>query len=414
MRWGAVKSFKYANIRFQFPTDKIPSMQTQLATAQGEFTLHRYPRQPNDTLRAWDAADELLLDHVEQLVQTTDIEKANSAINQKTPRVLIINDQFGALSCALNTFEPLVINDSYIAQQAILENLAANNLTSVQQQAPLDTLTGVFDIVLIKVHKSLAQLEDLLHKLRPHLCANSIIVGAGMVKMIHSSTLKLFSNIIGSTTTSLAKKKARLIFCQFDESLQPPSNPYPSSFELDNSEWKIQSYANVFSQGKLDIGCRFFIEHLPSSNQQQTIIDLGCGNGLVGLTAAKQNPQAQIAFYDESTMAVASAELNYRTLFPDSNNASFHLDDCLSNRAKNSADIILNNPPFHQQNVVSDAIAWRMFKQSFEVLNNNGELWVIGNRHLDYAQKLKKLFGNCQTMATNNKFVVIKSIKKVN
>jgi 16S rRNA (guanine1207-N2)-methyltransferase len=388
-------------------------MQTQLAAAQGEFTLYRYPRQSDDTLRAWDAGDELLLSHINHLENPIESDDTHRILFPKAPRVLIINDQFGALSCALNHFKPVVINDSFIAQQAIAENIKANKLNTVKQLAPLDKLEGVFDLVVIKIHKSLAQLEDLLHKIRPHLKSDSLIIGSGMVKMIHNSTLNLFSNILGPTTTSLAKKKARLIFCQKDEALQIKDNPFPSSFTLDDGSWKIQSHANVFSQGKLDIGCRFFIENLPSKDNEHTIIDLGCGNGLVGLTAAKLNPHAQIAFYDESTMAVASAKLNYETIFPSSNNGHFHVDDCLSHCSKNSADIVLNNPPFHEQNVVSDAIAWRMFKQSFDVLKHNGELWVVGNRHLNYGQKLKKLFGNCQTVATNNKFVVIKAIKYI-
>ena len=354
----------------------------------------------------------IMLAHINQLETPAAPNDSNCTVLPTNPRVLIINDQFGALSCALNHYAPVVINDSFIAQQAIKQNIQNNSLNPVEQRAPLDALEGTFDIVIIKIHKSLAQLEDLLHKIRGHVTADSLILGAGMVKMIHNSTLNLFSNIIGTTTTSLAKKKARLIFCNLDTTLRIPTNPYPSSFTLDDGSWKIQSHANVFSQGKLDIGCRFFIEHLPASEQSQTIIDLGCGNGLVGLSAAKLNPNAQIAFYDESSMAVASAKLNYETLFPALNNGHFHLDDCLSSCPKNSADIIFNNPPFHEQNVVSDAIAWRMFKQSQGVLKKNGELWVVGNRHLNYAQKLKKLFGNCQTVATNNKFIVIKAVKK--
>ena len=35
----------------------------------------------------------------------------------------------------------------------------------------------------------------------------------------------------------------------------------------------------------------------------------------------------------------------------------------------------------------------------------------VANRHLDYFHKLKKIFGNCVTIATNNKFVVLKSVK---
>ena len=168
----------------------------------------------------------------------------------------------------------------------------------------------------------------------------------------------------------------------------------------------------MFSRAKLDIGCRFFIENLPCSDQPQTIIAVGCGNGIVGIVAAQNNPQAKLEFYDESHMAVASARYNFSQAFSPSRAAEFHVDDCLSSRAANSADIILNNPPFHQQNAIGDFIAWQMFSQSHKVLKSGGELWVIGNRHLDYALKLKKIFGNCQQITSNKKFVILRAIKR--
>ncbi len=40
----------------------------------------------------------------------------------------------------------------------------------------------------------------------------TVVVGAGMVKHIHTITLEIFEKVIGPTVTSLAKKKAR--FCR--------------------------------------------------------------------------------------------------------------------------------------------------------------------------------------------------------
>ncbi|MBW6054972.1 methyltransferase [Escherichia coli] len=49
-----------------------------------------------------------------------------------------------------------------------------------------------------------------------------------------------------------------------------------------------------------------------------------------------------------------------------------------------------------------------MFHHARRCLKINGELYIVANRHLDYFHKLKKIFGNCTTIATNNKFVVLK------
>ncbi|OUS31957.1 50S rRNA methyltransferase ['Osedax' symbiont bacterium Rs2_46_30_T18] len=375
-------------------------MQTTLTLEQDSFILKRFPIKKNEQLQAWDAADQLVLNHLAENLDNSEL------------RVLIINDQFGALSVALSKTQACMLSDSYIAQQATLANLALNNSAPVRMINSTQALSGQYDLVIIKVQKSLAQLEDQLHKLRQHLHSDSQIIGCAMVKMIHSSTLSLFEKIIGPTKTSLAKKKARLIFSQYDNALKVSANPYPQSYLLEPSGLQILNHANVFSRARLDIGCRYFIEHIPSGDEAIDIIDLGCGNGIVGIIAAQRNPKAQIHFYDESHMAVASAEHNYHQAFNDNQQATFQVTDCLGNREKASADLILNNPPFHQQNAIGDFIAWQMFSQALLVLKKQGELWVIGNRHLDYQNKLVKLFGNCQQVHSNNKFVILKSIKK--
>ncbi|MCV5804022.1 class I SAM-dependent methyltransferase, partial [Escherichia coli] len=60
-----------------------------------------------------------------------------------------------------------------------------------------------------------------------------------------------------------------------------------------------------------------------------------------------------------------------------------------------------------------DHIAWQMFCDAKQILNQNGKLLVIGNRHLGYDAKLKRLFGdkNVKLIASNNKFVILQATK---
>jgi 16S rRNA (guanine1207-N2)-methyltransferase len=252
----------------------------------------------------------------------------------------------------------------------------------------------------------LALLEDQLIRLRPHINADTQIIIAGMVKALPANVWKLLERLIGVTSTSLAKKKARLIFATLNENLPIVENPYPVEYQLENTDYWLSNHANVFSRDRLDIGTRFFLEHLPIKPNATDIIDLACGNGVVGLIAAERNPNATLHFIDESFMAVASARTNFQRAFGEQRTANFHIGDGLSDFAVQSADVILCNPPFHQQNTIGDQIAVQLFKQAKNVLKKGGELWVIGNRHLNYYQDLNRLFGNCTVVASNTKFVI--------
>lgn len=375
-------------------------MSIRLTVAQGEFELNRLPKRPRELLLAWDAADEYLLNTL-----------AEGLITLSTGRTLIANDSFGALAVALSTFYPHAISDSYLSQQATRLNLVVNGLPGhrVCLLNSLDTLDGLYDLVLMKVPKTLALFEDQLIRLHPHLLPTTQIIVAGMIKTMPASVWKLLERLIGPTTTSLAKKKARLIFTTVDQKLTVSSSPYPVCYRLENTEYLISNHANVFSRDSLDIGTRFFLQHLPIRQEACDIIDLGCGNGLVGLIAAERSAKAIVRFVDESFMAVASAKDNFQRAFRGQREATFRVGDGLVGMESGSADLIFCNPPFHQQNTVGDQIAISLFKQSHRVLRKGGELWVIGNRHLDYPNILNRLFGAHVVVAANAKFVIVQA-----
>jgi len=111
-------------------------------------------------------------------------------------------------------------------------------------------------------------------------------------------------------------------------------------------------------------------------------------------------------------MAVASAKENFYRAFGPERKATFRVGDGLTDFESASADLILCNPPFHQLNTVGDQIANSLFMVSKKVLRKNGELWIIGNRHLNYHINLNRLFGKHTAVAANAKFVILKAIAK--
>lgn len=369
----------------------------RLEVPQGAFDLSRWPRRGRSNLRAWDAADEYVLHHLAEQAPTGD-------------RWVIVNDGSGALACGLHEQAPISMGDSWIAHEASRRNLQANDLPTDLITTPgLHPIAGEVDVVVIKVPKTLALLEDQLHRLRPAVRAGATVIGAGMTRHVHTSTLDTFERLLGPTTTSLARKKARLIHVTADPSLDPGPNPYPTSFELETGETVI-NHANVFSRDRLDVGTRLLLDHLPT-DVAGPVVDLGCGSGIVSLRLAAENPEAELVLRDDSYQAVASAEATLAAAGL-TEGADIAVGDGTTDLADASVAAVVSNPPFHQDHAVGDEVAWSMFKDAHRVLRPGGELRIVGNRHLAYHAKVKRIFGNVATVASTPKFVVLSAHRR--
>ncbi len=390
-------------------------MNTTFNYAQGSLQLQRWPlKQPNTSLQAWDAADELLIQHTFEAAARFELQ------HQRAARLLLINDSFGALSCALAGFEQVQINDSLLSEQGTRHNRSQNNLglSGLQQQSSLDAYPQTPgqkpDIVLLKLPNNHSYLQYILQQLANSVSTDTLVLASAKAKDISRNVLAMFTSTLGPAAASLTVKKCRLIQCP----VNPPTpdaeqTAFPLCWPLENSPFTLVNHANVFSREKLDQGARFFLQHLPALSDGQTVIDLGCGNGVLGLPLLSQGKAINMLFCDESYMAADSARqtisLNLPELLPQ---CRFIVDDCLSQQADRSADIILCNPPFHQQQAVTSHIASQMFTDAKRVLKQGGRLRIVANRHLGYAEVLKRLFGNCHQLAADPKFVILEVIKR--
>lgn len=382
-------------------------MTTQFSVSGIELELFRYPSRQESNLQAWDAADEHLIKHL----LDTEQAPANTAV---------INDSFGALTTALlsiNASWPLTIETdaktSLLGTQQNIERnqLNSNSITWVNSR---DELPQGISLVLMKLPKNLTYFSHQLSRLSQVLPAGTQILIGAKAKSINKSLLETIGQYLGPANASLAWKKTRVITCVADG--KPRTLPKATTWSVPEFNLEISNLSNVFAANKLDIGARIMLDNMPKGNFK-SIVDLGCGNGILGLHAKQVFPEAYIHFIDDSEMAVASARANWQANKLDNpalvgEQATFGWDDCLTNMSEGfRPDLVLCNPPFHQGEAITDHIAWQMFLDAFRRLKNGGILHVVGNRHLAYHVKLKRIFKNCTTVASNGKFVILQAQK---
>ena len=365
-----------------------------------QLDLIRQPEHHNDPLQAFDAADEYLLSYLAE-------QQPNAAT-----RVLVLNDSFGALAASLEGHVQVTSSgDSFLAAQGLEKNLVRNGKTfdAVPFMPASHMPFGPFDRVLIRVPKTLALLEEQLIRLQGQLAPGAEVIAAAMVKHLPRAAGELLEQYIGPMHASLAVKKARLLIATVGD--RPAAvSPYPTRYALDTPAIALLNHANVFCREGLDIGTRAFLPHLPTGLGSARVADLGCGNGVLAIASALQNPDAHYTLVDESYMAVQSAAENWQAALGD-RDVIVRADDGLAGQEPQSLEVVLCNPPFHQQQVVGDFLAWRMFQQAREALVVGGALYIVGNRHLGYHSKLARLFRGVEQVAATPKFVILKARK---
>jgi len=369
-----------------------------------ELPLVRYPESKKGDLRAWDAADELLikaaLEHLATFAATN---------------IWVIEDSFGAIRLNLEQhgYHCISINDSFNHQQGIHANAVTLgiNIDPNSLLTPLSNDLPAPDLVLMKLPKSLRYLSQLNQIINASVTdeeSDCMVISGSMVKHTPKSYYQQLERELGETHTSLTKKKARLAYSRATAKRSTsPVTKMDLHHYVTEQGLRVAAYPNAFSPAKLDPGSSLFINHLDNM-PDGPLIDLGCGTGVLSCYAAQVHT-GPIYGCDISHSAVASARLTAQS---NGVSAQFKAMNMLNQYESEWANAIICNPPFHDKHAVGDEIAINMFHEAKRVLKLGGELRIVGNRHLGYHQRLKTIFGNCHQLASDNKFVILSAKKR--
>lgn len=153
---------------------------------------------------------------------------------------------------------------------------------------------------------------------------------------------------------------------------KPKSASNRQSFDavLRNHNFRLTSDAGVFSRDGVDYGSRVLIEHMVIPNNAR-VLDIGCGYGPIGLTAARLAPQGHVTLIDINERAVELARHNAAA--NGISNVSFAQSDLFSAIEGETFDVILSNPPIRAGKTVVHCL----FVESWKHLKPGGTTWVV-------------------------------------
>ncbi|VEG12553.1 class I SAM-dependent methyltransferase [Moraxella cuniculi] len=169
-----------------------------------------------------------------------------------------------------------------------------------------------------------------------------------------------------------------------------------------NSTW------GIFSPEKLDDGSLMLLDHIDFRSDDNSI-DLGCGYGVLGMTAARECPQGQHLLIDKDFVAVEYAKLN-----------------CQNNQLHN-ATVMLSNGFYHVDKtykfslVMSNLPAKASKEQHYLYLIDAYQAMEIGARFYvvtinglrDFMKRsFGEVFGNATKVKQGKTYTITMAVKE--
>lgn len=179
---------------------------------------------------------------------------------------------------------------------------------------------------------------------------------------------------------------------------------------IKNKEFKFVTSNGVFSKERVDFGTKTMLESFFTNKANANVCDLGCGYGVVTIFLASLYPNFKFSMIDvnERSLELSSTNISLNSI---KNKINIIKNNCLDNIVENY-DIVLTNPPIR----AGKEVVYKMIKQSYELLNNDGELWVVIQKKqgMDSCKKfMNNLFDNVEIITKNKGYYVLKSIKYI-
>lgn len=186
------------------------------------------------------------------------------------------------------------------------------------------------------------------------------------------------------------------------------SNPKYWNFTLRDYPFRFKTDNGVFSKSEVDFGSRLLIEMFEPPAIEGNILDVGCGYGPIGLTAAKLMNDRLVHMVDVNSRALVlareNAELNHI------HNVDIYESDRLKNVKNDQFAAVLTNPPIRAgKNVVHD-----IFEQSYHRLQQGGDLWVVIQKKQgapSAIEKLSEFFNEVETVVKKKGYYIIRAKK---
>ena len=151
-------------------------------------------------------------------------------------------------------------------------------------------------------------------------------------------------------------------------------------------ELELETSAGLFSPRSIDRGTRALLSVVEFADDDR-VLDLGCGYGVVGILAARLIGPERVVLLDKSAEAVRLARRNAARNGVEG--VTIEQSDGFRDSTLTGYTLILLNPPYH----VDFSVPKELIHKGFNRLTLGGRMVLVTRRRRWYERKLSSIFG---------------------
>lgn len=366
--------------------------------------LSREPDFDAPELQAHDSADELILD-----TAADELRRVGEG------EIVVIGDRHGALTlgaAALGARGIRVHQDPLLGERALTANAERLGLAGLHASHPLgEPLLSGARLVLLQLPRGLDALDEIAWSIARWAHPEVGVVAGGRVKHMTRTQNEVLGRYFGEVSAGLGRRKARVLSASEPREAGPA--PFPRWGADPALAFRVAAFGATFGGATLDHGSRLLLAGLgdPGMRAPGRVVDLGCGNGVLAVSAARRWPAAEIIATDQSAAAVAAARLTAAEAGVEGR-VVIHRADALETVPDGWAELILLNPPFHTGSTVHAGVAHRLIRACRRALAPGGELRLVFNSHLRYRPLVEREIGPVREVARDRTFTVLSATRR--
>ncbi|RXZ82740.1 class I SAM-dependent methyltransferase [Paenibacillaceae bacterium] len=172
---------------------------------------------------------------------------------------------------------------------------------------------------------------------------------------------------------------------------------------------KFITDAGVFAKSGVDYGSRVLIEALELPDNAR-VLDVGCGYGPIGITAARLAPAGKATLIDINERAVELARENAK--MNGIGNIEIIQSDLFEAVQGRQFDVLITNPPIR----AGKAVVHQIFEEGAALLKPGGTMWVVIQKKQgapSAREKLEAVLGDVVEVTKDKGYRIFKATKSI-